>query len=52
MIASPYVLYQVWLFVAPGLYRNERKAVAIFVISSVFLFLLGIVFAYLVILPY
>ena len=41
VIASPYVLYQVWLFVAPGLYRNERKAVALFVISSVFLFLSG-----------
>lgn len=52
VIASPYVLYQVWLFVAPGLYRNERKAVAGFVISSVVLFLCGIVFAYYVILPY
>jgi len=52
VIASPYVLYQVWLFVAPGLYRNERKAVAGFVISSVGLFLCGIVFAYYVILPY
>jgi len=52
VIASPYVLYQVWLFVAPGLYRHERKAVAGFVISSVALFLCGIVFAYYVILPY
>jgi sec-independent protein translocase protein TatC len=52
VIASPYVLYQIWLFVAPGLYRNERKAVAGFVISSVALFLCGIVFAYYVILPY
>jgi sec-independent protein translocase protein TatC len=52
VIASPYVLYQVWLFVAPGLYRNERKAVSVFVISSVFLFLCGILFAYYVILPY
>ncbi len=52
VIASPYVLYQVWLFVAPGLYRNEKKAVAGFVISSVALFLCGIAFAYYVILPY
>ena len=52
VIASPYVLYQVWLFVAPGLYRHERKAVAAFVISAVLLFLCGIVFAYYVILPY
>jgi sec-independent protein translocase protein TatC len=52
VLASPYVLYQIWLFVAPGLYRHERKAVAGFVISSVLLFLSGIVFAYYVILPY
>jgi len=52
VLASPYVLYQVWLFIAPGLYRHERKAVALFVFSSVALFLCGIVFAYYVILPY
>ena len=52
VLASPYVLYQVWLFVAPGLYKHERKAVASFVISSVLLFLCGIAFAYYVILPY
>jgi sec-independent protein translocase protein TatC len=52
VIASPYVLYQVWLFIAPGLYKHERKAVAGFVISSVGLFLAGIAFAYYLILPY
>ena len=52
VLASPYVLYQVWLFVAPGLYRHERRAVAGFIISSVGLFLAGICFAYYVILPY
>src|SRR5260370_1556600 len=51
VIASPYVLYQVWLFVAPGLYRNERKAVAGFVISSVALFLFAIPLSYYFILP-
>lgn len=52
VLASPYVLYQVWLFIAPGLYKHERKAVGGFVASSVGLFLGGIAFAYYVILPY
>ena len=51
VIAMPFVLYQVWLFVAPGLYRNERRAVAGFIISSMFLFLCGIAFGYFVMLP-
>lgn len=51
VIASPMVLYQVWLFVAPGLYRNERSAVSVFLFSSVFLFLAGTAFGYLVMLP-
>lgn len=51
VIASPYVLYQVWLFVAPGLYRNERRAVTGFLTSSVLLFLAGTAFAYYVMLP-
>lgn len=51
LIASPFVLYQVWLFVAPGLYRNERRAVTGFLVSSVFLFLGGSAFAYYVLLP-
>ena len=52
VLALPYVLYQIWLFVAPGLYKHERKAVSSFIISSVGLFLAGIAFAYYVILPY
>lgn len=51
VIASPFVLYQVWLFVAPGLYRKERRAVVGFLCSGVVLFLAGIVFAYSVLLP-
>ncbi|MGH9757739.1 MAG: twin-arginine translocase subunit TatC [Candidatus Acidiferrales bacterium] len=50
-IAMPIVLYQVWLFVAPGLYKNERRAVAGFIISSMFLFLCGIAFGYFIMLP-
>ena len=38
-IAIPYVLYQVWGFVAPGLYRNEKKLVAPLLLSSTLLFL-------------
>ena len=52
VIASPYVLYQVWLFVAPGLYKHERKAVVAFIAPAVALFLSGIAFAYYVVLPY
>src|SRR5580704_15592185 len=33
-IAAPYVLYQVWLFVAPGLYKHERKAAGTFIVCS------------------
>jgi sec-independent protein translocase protein TatC len=51
VIAMPWVLYQVWLFVAPGLYKHERRAAAGFIVSSMFLFLCGIAFAYLILLP-
>jgi sec-independent protein translocase protein TatC len=52
VLAAPYVLYQVWLFIAPGLYKHERKAVSVFIGSSVFLFLAGISFGYFIMLPY
>jgi sec-independent protein translocase protein TatC len=52
VLASPVVLYQVWLFVAPALYKHERSAVVGFVFSTVFLFLAGIVFGYFITLPY
>lgn len=50
-LAMPWVLYQIWLFVAPGLYRHERRAVASFITSSMALFLCGIAFGYFVVLP-
>ncbi|TPV58355.1 twin-arginine translocase subunit TatC [Aestuariibacter sp. GS-14] len=50
-IAIPYVLYQVWGFVAPGLYRNEKKLVAPLLFSSTILFYSGMAFAYLVVFP-
>jgi len=51
VIALPYVLYQIWLFVAPGLYRHERKAVSLFIVSAFFLFLAGTAFGYFIMLP-
>jgi len=51
VIAMPFVLYQIWLFVAPGLYRHERRAVLGFVVSSMFLFLCGMAFGYYIMLP-
>src|SRR4030095_16937524 len=46
LIALPVVLYQVWAFVAPGLYTHEKKLVLPLVISSSILFLVGIAFCY------
>jgi len=50
-ITSPYLLFQVWSFVAPGLYQNERRVFMTFMISSVCLFVLGGVFAYAFVMP-
>jgi sec-independent protein translocase protein TatC len=52
VIAAPYVLYQIWLFVAPALYKHERSAISGFVASTFFLFVGGIAFGYFVALPY
>ena len=46
MVALPYVLYQVWAFVAPGLYEHEKQLAAPLVIASTVLFLLGVAFCY------
>jgi len=47
-IASPWVLYQVWGFISPGLYKRERRWAAPFIICSAGLFVLGGIFAYFV----
>jgi sec-independent protein translocase protein TatC len=47
-VASPWILYQVWAFIAPGLYKRERKWAAPFVICSAGLFISGGLFAYFV----
>jgi len=50
-IAIPYVLYQLWSFVAPGLYRHERRLVFPLLVSSTVLFYAGAAFAYFVVFP-
>jgi len=50
-IAMPYVLYQIWAFVAPGLYRHERRFAMPLFLSSVVLFYVGVAFAYYVVFP-
>jgi sec-independent protein translocase protein TatC len=52
MIASPYVMYQVWLFIAPGLYANEKKLAIPFVFFSTALFLLGAAFSHFTVFPW
>jgi sec-independent protein translocase protein TatC len=50
-LASPFVLYQVWLFISPGLYRHERRYVLPFMFSTVGLFLAGGYFGYKIVYP-
>jgi sec-independent protein translocase protein TatC len=51
VIALPYLLYQIWAFVAPGLYQHEKRLVAPLVVSSTILFLCGMAFAYFIVFP-
>jgi sec-independent protein translocase protein TatC len=51
ILASPFVLYQVWAFVAPGLYRHEKKYVVPFVLAGTIFFALGIFFGYYIAIP-
>ncbi|MEZ3501173.1 Sec-independent protein translocase subunit TatC [Pantoea sp. KPR_PJ] len=50
-LAVPVILYQVWAFVAPALYRHERKLVMPLLFSSTMLFYVGVAFAYFVVFP-
>lgn len=50
-VAMPFVLYQIWAFVAPGLYRRERRFGMPLLISSILLFYAGTAFAYLAVFP-
>ncbi|MCE5181364.1 MAG: twin-arginine translocase subunit TatC [Betaproteobacteria bacterium] len=51
VVALPYVLYQIWAFVAPGMYAHEKKLIAPLVVASTVLFLCGMTFAYFLVFP-
>ncbi len=50
-LSVPYLLYQIWSFIAPGLYSHEKKLVVPLLVSSTALFYLGVAFAYFVVFP-
>ena len=50
--ALPIILYQIWLFVAPGLYSNEKKMILPFVVGGTLMFFIGVLFAYYVVTPF
>src|SRR5690606_36060153 len=51
LISIPYILYQIWAFIAPGLYRHEKRLAVPLLASSVLLFYFGMAFAYFVVFP-
>lgn len=50
-LSMPYLLYQLWAFIAPGLYRHERRLAIPLLVSSILLFYIGMAFAYYVVFP-
>jgi sec-independent protein translocase protein TatC len=50
-LTSPFVLYQVWMFISPGLYRNEKRYVVPFMVSTIALFLAGGYFGFKIVFP-
>jgi sec-independent protein translocase protein TatC len=50
-IAMPYLLYQLWMFVAPGLYRHEKRLILPLVVSSTLLFYIGLIFSFYIVFP-
>ena len=50
-LAMPHILYQMWSFIAPGLYRNEKRLIAPLMLGSTLLFYSGIAFAYFIVFP-
>ena len=51
LITMPYLFYEIWMFMSPGLYKNEKSFVAPLMVSTILLFSAGVTFAYLVVLP-
>ena len=52
VVATPVIFYEFWMFVSPGLYRNEKKYLIPIVILSIFFFLVGSSFGYFIVFPY
>src|SRR5205823_5565790 len=52
IVASPFIIYQLWLFIAPGLYAAEQKMVRVLVLSVCFCFLIGASFCYFIVFPF
>lgn len=50
--ALPFILYQLWLFIAPGLYANEKKMILPFVVGGTVMFVIGVLFAYYIVTPF
>ncbi|NOQ96937.1 MAG: twin-arginine translocase subunit TatC [Calditrichae bacterium] len=52
LVSLPFLLYQAWMFIAPGLYRNEKRYIPRVITSATLLFLTGVAFAYFLIFPF
>lgn len=52
LLSAPLIFYEIWLFVAPGLYRREKRYIIPFVVSSTILFVGGALFGYFVVFPF
>lgn len=50
--ALPIILSQIWMFIAPGLYANEKKMIIPFIVGGTFMFLVGVLFAYYIVTPF
>jgi len=51
LVTMPYLFYEIWMFMSPGLYKNEKSFIAPLMISTIFLFSSGVAFAYFVVCP-
>lgn len=51
LLASPWMFYQLWSFIAPGLYKNEKNMLFWFVVAASLCFLIGVLFAYFLVFP-
>ncbi len=52
LLVAPFIFYQLWMFIAPGLYRSEKKYVIPFVVASTILFVGGALFGYFIVFPF